>query len=160
MDKSSYGRKDRLVKERDHDVYRSRTKLPDSTLCPECGAVYMKGRWVWSAPPEGAKQSTCPACRRIAERFPAGLIRMKGVFFASHRDEIINLVQNIEAKEKANHPLERILAIEERPDCTLVTTTGIHVARGIGSALSSAYNGELSTQYLAGENCIRVSWVR
>jgi len=69
-------------------------------------------------------------------------------------------VQNIEKKEKANHPLERILTIEERSDCTLVTTTGIHVARGIGSALSSAYNGELSTQYLESENCIRICWVR
>ena len=116
--------------------------------------------WVWSAPPEGAKQSICPACRRIAERYPVGLIEMQGGFFVKHHDEIINLVQNIEKKEKANHPLERIMAIKERSDRALVTTTGIHVARGIGSALSNAYNGEMSMQYLGGENCIKVRWTR
>ena len=55
MDKSSYARKDRLVKEREHDVYRSRAKLPGSTLCSECGAVFSNGRWVWSEPPQDAK---------------------------------------------------------------------------------------------------------
>jgi NMD protein affecting ribosome stability and mRNA decay len=161
MDKGLYGRKDRLMKEREHDVYRSRTKLPDPTLCPECGAVFMKGRWVWSASPKGANQSVCPACRRIADRLPVGLIEMRGVFFGEHRDEIINLVQNVEEKEKANHPMERIMAIEEQPNhTTLVTTTGIHVARGIGSALFSAYNGKVSTQYLDSEHCVKVCWAR
>ena len=85
---------------------------------------------------------------------------MQGGFLDSHRDEIINLVQNVEQKEKANHPLERIMDIEVRPEGTLVTTTGIHVARGIGAALSSAYNGEISIRYLDGENCIKVRWKR
>ena len=73
---------------------------------------------------------------------------------------MLNLIRNVEAKEKANHPLERIMAIEERPDCTLVSTTGIHVARGIGSSLSSAYAGDLSLRYLDGETGIQVRWVR
>jgi NMD protein affecting ribosome stability and mRNA decay len=160
MDKSSYGRRDRLVKEREHDVYRSRTKLPDPTLCTECGVVFMKGRWVWSTAPRDAKQSICPACRRIADRFPVGHIQMLGGFFTAHRDEILNLVQNVEQKEKANHPMERIMAIETGPEFTLVTTTGIHVARGIGAALSSAYNGEMSMRYLDGESGIRIRWMR
>ncbi len=160
MDKGLYGRKDRLVKEKEHDVYHSRTKLQDPTMCPECGAVFMKGRWVWGKAPKDANQTTCPACRRIADRFPAGHIEMQGGFFAEHRDEILNLVRNVESKEKANHPMERIMAIEERPEGALVTTTGIHVARGIGTALSNAYNGEMSVQYLDGENYVKVSWTR
>jgi DNA-directed RNA polymerase subunit RPC12/RpoP len=160
MDKSSYARKDRLVKEREHDVYRSRAKLPGSTLCSECGAVFSNGRWVWGSLPQDAKEVTCPACRRIAERFPAGRIELLGVFFNEHHDEILNLVKNVEAKEKANHPMERIMSIEEHSDRTVVSTTGIHIARGIGSSLASAYNGELSLRYLDGEAGIQIGWVR
>lgn len=160
MDKGLFGRKDRLVKERQHDSYHSRAKLSDSTVCPECGVVYAKGRWVWDDAPQGAEKSLCPACRRIADRFPAGQIEMKGGFFAGHRDEILNLVRNVEAKEKSHHPMERIMSIEHESGGALVSTTGIHLARGIGSALSSAYNGNVSVTYLDGENFVKVSWAR
>ena len=160
MDKSFFGRKDRLVKERGHDAYHSRTKLPDPTVCTECGAVYMKGRWIWTDAPEGADHTTCPACRRIADRFPVGHIEMKGDFFSAHRDEILNLVQHIEQKEKSSHPMERIMAIDDAPNGAIVTTTGIHLARGIGSALSSAYCGSLTVKYLNEDTCVKVNWVR
>ena len=160
MDKGSFGRKDRLVQERGHDTYHARAKLSDPTACPECGAVYMKGRWVWSEAPEGANKALCPACRRVADRFPSGHIEMKGSFFSNHRDEILNLVQNVEQKEKARHPMERIMAIDDFANGALVTTTGIHLARGIGSALSSAYCGDLTVKYLNSETCVKVSWVR
>ncbi len=160
MDKSSYGRRDRLVKERQHDSYHSRAKLPDPTVCTECGVVYMKGRWAWTDAPDDASRLICPACRRIADRFPVGHIEMKGDFFSGHRDEILNLVYHVEQKEKSNHPMERIMAIDDVPDGALVTTTGIHLARGIGSALSSAYCGDLTVRYLDAETCVKVSWVR
>jgi hypothetical protein len=32
-------RGDRLIRERIHDPYKMRLKLPDPTLCPDCGAV-------------------------------------------------------------------------------------------------------------------------
>jgi len=160
MDKGSYGRKDRLVKERGHDSYHSRAKLTDPTVCQKCGVVYKKGRWVWHDAPESAHQCICPACQRIADRFPAGLIDMQGDFFSGHRDEIINLVHNVADKEEASHPMERIMAIENTPDGALVTTTGVHIARGIGSALYSAYNGRISMTYLDGESCVKVNWSR
>ncbi len=160
MDRGSFGRKDRLVKEREHDAYHSRAKLPDSTLCPECGAVYMKGRWVWSSAPDNSHKAVCPACRRIADRFPVGRIEIRGTFFVEHHDEILNLLQNVERKEKASHPLERIMNIEEGAVGTLVTTTGIHIARGIGSALSNAYCGEISIRYLDADAGIQIRWTR
>ena len=160
MDKSSYGRKDRLLKERQHDVYRIGIKLPDPTLCTECGAVFMKGRWVWADAPAHAGKAVCPACRRIADRFPVGRIEMQGGFFTKHHDEILNLVKNVEHREKANHPLERIMEIREDEGRTVITTTGIHVARGIGTALSSAYNGEMTMRYLDGETGVQVRWTR
>jgi len=160
MDKSSYGRRDRLLKEKEHDVYRARVKLSDPALCPECGAAYVKGRWVWGEVPEEASRITCPACRRIADRLPAGWIELQGGFYSSHHDEIINLVQHVESREKSHHPMERIITIKEWRDKALITTTGIHIARGIGSALSRAYNGELNVRYLDEENSIQVRWSR
>ena len=160
MDKSFFGRKDRLVKEHGHDTYHSRMKLPYPSVCTGCGVVYMNGRWLWTEAPEGAGRSVCPACRRIADRFPAGHIEMKGGFFAEHRNEILNLVQNVEQKEKTRHPMERIMAIEDVPGGACITTTGIHIARGIGSALASAYRGNLTVNYLDAEACVRISWIR
>ena len=160
MDKSSHGRKDRLIKEKLHNVYREGDKSLGPTVCTECGALYISGRWSWEEPPERANKTICPACRRIADRFPAGHVELKGSFFSEHRAQILNLVRNVEDREKAERPLERIMSIEDGRDHTLVTTTGIHVARRIGEALSRAYKGELSYQYADAEKRIRVYWQR
>lgn len=160
MYNGSHGRKDRLVEEHRHDAYHVRTKLPDPTVCPACGAVYRKGRWTWGAAPEGAREKSCPACRRTADGYPAGHIELRGNFLAEHRSEIMNLVKNVEEREKGSHPMERIMAIKQHPDCDVVTTTGIHVAREIGSSLKAAYGGKMSVHYLDDATELRIRWVR
>ena len=102
----------------------------------------------------------CAACRRIADRFPAGRVEIGGAFFNDHREEILRLVRNVEAAEKKKHPLERVMAIEDNGEKVLVTTTGIHVARRIGESLSHSYQGEFAFNYGDGEDSIRVSWSR
>lgn len=155
-----YGRKDRLLKEKRHDVYQERHKWPEPTLCPDCGALFINGHWTWSKTLAPANQATCPACRRIGERCPAGYIEVKGPFFNEHRTEILNLIRNIESQEKEGHPLERIMALSLTPETVLVTTTGLHLARRIGEALTRAYAGNLSFDYAVGEHRIRVHWER
>jgi hypothetical protein len=44
------------------------------------------------------------------------------------------------------------MAIEKTKDGTLVTTTDIHLARGIGDALHHAYRGELEFHYNPEQN--------
>lgn len=160
MDKSWYGRKDRLIKERRHDTYQERGKWSEPTVCARCGALYVNGRWSWQKAPEMANKTLCPACRRIADNCPVGYVDIKGTFFEEHHTEIINLILNVEAREKSEHPLERIISITGTPEQTLVTITGIHIARKIGDALSQAYKGELSIQYADAEETVRVSWQR
>jgi NMD protein affecting ribosome stability and mRNA decay len=153
-------KKDKLIQQERHDTYRLPGKLPDPTLCSSCGACYMKGRWTWEAAPAGAHETLCPACRRIAEKFPAGFIEIKGPFYAAHQDEIHNLVQNIEKLVKDRRPLERIIAWKDASEGILVTTTGVHIARRIGESLGRAYQGELNFTYADGAKQIRVSWER
>lgn len=160
MDKSSYGRKDRMIKEKLHNVYRERDKSLPPSRCPQCGVVYIEGRWLWDDSTEVSNEVICPACRRIKDRFPAGFVELKGEFFAEHRWEILNLVSNIEKREKEERPLERIIAVEDGADQTEVTTTGIHIARRIGESIANAYSGDLSFQYADGEKLIRVYWQR
>ena len=155
-----YGRKDRLIKEKVHDVYQEQNKWPEPTRCPQCGALFTGGRWTWHQTPEPTNETICPACRRIADRYPAGQIEISGSFFETHREEILNLVRNVEQQEKERHPLERLMSITDNNDGTLILTTGIHLARRIGEALSRAYQGEFAMQYADGEQRIRVQWQR
>lgn len=153
-------RHDNLFQERVHDAYKARTKLPEPSVCPQCGAVFHDGRWQWLPAPEGAHNETCPACHRIHDQFPAGFLSLKGVFFLSHRDEIMHLLHNHEKHERAEHPLKRIMAVEEKAGETRVSTTDIHLARGMGEALHHAYQGELEYHYNPEQNLLRVNWER
>lgn len=153
-------RREQLMQELVHDSYKSKKKLPEPTRCPDCGAVYRSARWTWAAAPPGAHEALCPACHRIRDRFPAGYVTLKGEFLGAHRDEILHLVRNREAAEKAEHPLERIMAIEDADDGVLVTTTDTHLARSIAEAVQAAYKGELEFRYNKEDNLLRATWSR
>ena len=160
MTKGMHRRNNRLLKEKRHDVYKETGKWPEPTSCTECNALFTNGRWSWEKAPKEANKVLCPACRRIADNYPAGYLEIKGSFFLEHQEEILNLARNIEKQEKSEHPLERIMAIEKNKDHTLLTTTGVHLARRIGDALSRSYKGDLSFQYAREDKDIRVYWQR
>lgn len=156
---SKISRHDNLFQERVHDAYKSRGKLHEPSVCSECGAVFHAGRWQWLQAPADAHQETCPACHRIRDHYPAGYLSLKGSFFSSHRDEIMQLLHHHEKHERLEHPLKRIIAVEEKLGETLVSTTDIHLARGMGEALHHAYQGELEYHYNPEQNLLRVSWI-
>ena len=93
-------RGDRLIRERVHDPYKTRLKLPNSTVCPQCGALFHKGRWTWGDQPLKAKEGLCQACHRINDKYPAGILTLSGGFIRGHRREVLNLARNTEAVEK------------------------------------------------------------
>jgi NMD protein affecting ribosome stability and mRNA decay len=142
------------------DPYRMRAKPPSPAVCPSCKAVFDNGRWTWDRASEDAIEQTCPACQRIHDKFPAGYVTIKGEFFTAHRDEIIALITSKEDREKAEHPLQRIMAIEDVREGLQITTTDSHLARGIGEALHDAYKGDLKLKYSRDENLLRATWKR
>ena len=142
------------------DSYKARGKLLEPTRCSDCGATYHHGRWTWDIAPAGAHETMCPACHRIHDKFPEGYVTLKGEFLKLHREEILKIVRNCETMEKAEHPLERIMAIEDVAGGVLVTTTGEHLARDIAGRLHSAYKGTLDLHYGKDEDLLRATWTR
>lgn len=152
---------EQLLHELVHDSYRMKRKLREPAQCPDCGAVYRAGHWRWATAEPGTYAERCPACHRIHDRFPAGRVTLEGEFLRSHREEVIARVRNCEKAEKREHPLERIMAIEDAEGGgVLVTTTGTHLARRIGVALHDAHKGEVEFHYNREENLLRVLWRR
>lgn len=153
-------RHDRLLQENGYDAYKSDLKFPEPTVCGECHAVFQNGRWQWGEAPSVANVVQCPACRRIEEKFPIGFVHATGEYFQAHEAEIMRLIANETAKENAEHPIERIIDETPEDNGMLVTTTGFHLARRIGEALRSAYQGELRINYNDAEDMLRVYWRR
>ncbi len=153
-------RGDRRIQEYEHDSYKLKGKLKEPTACPECGAVFHKGRWTWDPKPAGAHETLCPACHRVKDRYPKGLLTLKGPFIEAHHDEILGLVHNEEEREKKEHPLSRIMKIERQDDATVISTTDTHLPRRIGEALHHAYEGEFNFHYDEGAQFSRVFWQR
>ena len=126
--------------------------------CPGCGAVYGEGHWTWASAPRDAASHECPACRRVRERHAGGIVTLSGPFLLAHRDEILDIVRARETHEKAQHALERIIAIEPAGDDLVVTTTEPHLARAIVHALHGAFKGE--TELNEGQSPVRATWRR
>lgn len=152
-------RKDRLIHERVHDPYKTRHKPPEPSVCPVCHTVFKGGRWQWlESWPTDSHKEICQACRRIRDNYPAGLVTMNGDFVKTHRVEVLRLARNEEKAERDQHPLHRIIQVEERPGGVVVSTTDIHLPRRIGEALRRAYKGRLELHYEKESCLVRVNW--
>lgn len=146
--------------QRDHilDPYHLQQKLHEPTACRRCGAVYQHGRWHWGRQPDNAHEELCPACRRIEEQLPAGIVTLHGAVGRHGLDEIIGLIRNEENAEKGEHPLNRIIDIEQTADDLAITTTDIHLPRRIGAAIKRAYHGILEMHFDPAGYFVRIDW--
>jgi NMD protein affecting ribosome stability and mRNA decay len=142
------------------DPYHRQQKLHEGTVCPQCGTVYHQGRWQWATRIERAVEELCPACRRIKDEFPAGVVTLRGDFVRVHKDEMISLARHQGAAEKNEHPLNRIIGIEENAESIVITTTDIHLPRRIGEAIQRAFHGQIDIIFDKDGYFVRVNWTR
>jgi NMD protein affecting ribosome stability and mRNA decay len=146
--------------QQDHilDPYQAQQKLHEGTACPQCGAVYHNGRWTWAARAAGAHERLCSACRRINDKFPAGIVTLRSDFAREHKAEMIRLARHQEEAEKKEHRLNRIISIEEDAQGVVFNTTDIHLPHRIGEAVQRAFHGKIETHFEEDEYFVRVSW--
>jgi len=104
-------RREQLLHDPRHDSYKAkascptdalpgvRRRVPEGTLDLERRATRLRAR------------AALPGLPADPRRLPAGYVSLAGDYLAGHREEILNIVRNCEAVEKAGHPLQRIIAI-------------------------------------------------
>jgi NMD protein affecting ribosome stability and mRNA decay len=143
--------------QQDHilDPYQAKQKPQEGTACPQCGSAYHQGRWQWGEKLEHPHNALCPACRRVNDDFPAGIVTLHGDWVGPHKAELIGLARNEEAAEKPEHPLNRIVKIEETDEGLVISTTDIHLPRRIAEAVKSAFNRKLDLHFDEGGYFLR-----
>jgi len=140
------------------DPYQARQKLKEPAGCWKCGAVYHRSRWQWTTELVAAKEDICPACRRIEDGLPTGILTLHGDFARQHENEIVGLARNEEAAEKGEHPLNRIANVERTEAGLVITTTDINLPRRIGEAIKRAYRGTLDMHFDDTTYFMRADW--
>ena len=142
------------------DPYKQIHKLPEPSVCRQCGAVYRAGRWQWGPKPSGAHDVLCQACHRINDKYPAGVVTLTGSSVAENSTELKRVARHQEASEKQDHPLNRIIDIEETAEGMVISTTDIHLPVRIGKAIHRAFRGELDEHFEKAGYFVRVNWHR
>jgi NMD protein affecting ribosome stability and mRNA decay len=152
--------------DRTTDPYRPRKAPLEAGICPECHSISRKKRWYMdeaeyvSLANSGAVLRRCPACRKIADGFPSGVLTLRGSFLRTHRDEILSIVRNEERRARGTNPLERIMKIREGDGTVEILTTKEKLAQRIGREIRKAFRGTASYKWSEDASLVRVDWAR
>jgi len=152
--------------DRTRDPYIPRKGPLDVGVCPECHAISRKKRWYLdeaeylSLARAGAVLRRCPACRKIADGFPSGVVTLHGTFLQAHHGEILAIVRNEERRARETNPLERIMAIRDGDECVEILATDEKLAQRIGREIRKACQGTVSYKWSEDANLVRVDWSR
>jgi NMD protein affecting ribosome stability and mRNA decay len=151
------------------DPYIPQGGLREFTMCRICNALYHNKQWYlqeeWAdriRHMQGLEiaQAICPACRKIRDHSPAGVVTLEGYFLKNHQDEILRLIKNEERRAMGINPLERIIDLKALDNSVEVTTTTEKLAQRIGRTVHRAYSGELKFRWSNGVKLARVYWAR
>ena len=149
------GRREQRFADAPSDPYAIAGKLPGNAACSRCGAVYREGRWQWQTPGDNPEPVLCMACRRIQDGIPAGYLSIDDVRTEEQRDEMVRLIRHHETRARLEHPMQRVMAIEQTPERVVVTTTDVHLARDLAKAVQAAFGERMRLAYSKGEQLLR-----
>jgi hypothetical protein len=150
------------------DSYLPRGASRSMSVCGGCRAVYVNKRWYADG---DAYKSTvnirettpviCPACLKIRDNFPGGIVTLKGDYVLPHKGDLMNLVRNEEERARGLNPLERVIAIKENGFGSIViSTTNEKLAQRLGRAIKRAFHGDVAYHWSHDNKLVRVEWVR
>lgn len=150
------------------DSYLPRGASRKASVCGVCRAVYMNKRWYsdGNVSAAAAKESdtmtvVCPACLKIRDHFPGGIVTLKGAYVLPHKQALVSLIRNEEDRAHGQNPLERVMSIKENGYGSIVIfTTNEKLAQRIGRAINKAFHGEIKYRWSHENKLARVDWVR
>ena len=149
------------------DPYLPEAGLREPAVCQTCQAVYRQKRWQLD-PAMAARMSedtgtqwvTCPACQKVAERYPEGILTLRGSYLWNHEQEIRNILDNAVTRFSSRNPLERIIRMQRSDDVLVIETTDNKLAEQLGRLLQKAHSGELQIDWQGTPVVCRVQWER
>jgi NMD protein affecting ribosome stability and mRNA decay len=150
------------------DPYLPRGASKKVSVCSGCRAVYMNKRWyadealfISSLSSPDTVKMACPACLKIRDNFPGGIVTLKGDYVLPHKQDLMNLVKNEEERARGFNPLERVMSIRENGHGNIViSTTNEKLAQRLGRAIKKAFHGEVTYQWSHDNKLARVDWIR
>ena len=150
------------------DSYLPRGASRKASVCEVCRAVYMNKRWysdgnVCTAIAKEPDTMTvvCPACLKIRDDFPGGIVTLKGSYVLPHKQGLLNLIRNEEDRARGTNPLERVMSIKENGYGSIVIfTTNERLAQRIGRAINKAFHGDITYRWSHENKLARVDWVK
>jgi NMD protein affecting ribosome stability and mRNA decay len=150
---------------RSKDTYHSKGGVKGISYC-ECGAIYSNKRWshdeqaLNTLKRTSGHTMTCPACQRIHDNNPAGIVTLSGSHLRGHAEEILNLVKHVAAAVNAKNPLGKLMEITEGKETIDLTTTDDKMAQKLGKEIYKAHGGELHFHWSDDQRLVRVRWSR
>jgi NMD protein affecting ribosome stability and mRNA decay len=149
------------------DPYLLEMNVDEVAVCKECHSVYIHKRWELEsqASDDLAKakhivEILCPACQKIRDRQPGGIVTLQGRFVQEHQEEIVNLLHSENDRAMRINPLERVMDIEKSDSTIVVLTTNEKMAQRIGQTIHKSYSGEVEYKWSKGTKLVRVNWHR
>lgn len=136
-----------------------------SAVCEGCQAVYRNKRWYVGPEIVTAGTTTikvvCPACLKIRDNFPGGIVTLAGGYVLPHKRELIKLVKNEEDRARGFNPLERVMSIKENGHGSIIiNTTNEKLAQRLGRAIKKAFHGDVKYHWSHDNKLVRVDWAR
>lgn len=162
---SSHDKRNRVATR--FDPYQADAGMKEPCVCLGCHSVYQHRRW--HLDPEAYRQMVdsgqadwvhCPACRKMAEHYPEGVMTLQGDYLWDHEEEIRNILRNEAERVMQRNPLERIMRLERVGDSLVIETTEEKLAEHLGKALHRAHRGTLDIRWDDRKTLCRVSWER
>lgn len=153
--------------QRNLDPYVMDEGRPEPAICGRCHAIFKNKRWYFEENEfnhfrrtREAAETVCPACQKVTQSYPEGIVTLRGDYLWHHEEEIRNILKKEENKAMAKNPLERIIRMEREGDDLVIETTEEKLAEHLGRALNKAHQGELKIDWSNEHSLCRVIWER
>lgn len=155
-------------KEKEHpraDPYAMLKAPKGPAMCRKCRAIYANKRWSFNnavaralAASPDTQKLVCPACQKIRDDYPEGIVTLTWSNLKAHEAEIRGLISNVESRAMSVNPLERVMKVVRRRKDLEVQTTNDRLAQRIGRELVRAYKGKVTCNWAHRDMLARVAW--